>query len=136
MLGYGTLLAATVTVTTDRDTVVLNEAFQLVFTVQGEQTGEPDFSPLNQDFQLLGTSSSSQISMINGNTTQSKTYTLRLAPRHAGDLAIPPIIFGNDQSAPNRMQVTENKTAVPDAPGAEDVLKITAGVDVANPSVQ
>jgi len=136
MLGYGTLLAATVTVTTDRDTVVLNETFQLVFTVQGEQTGEPDFSPLNQDFQLLGTSSSSQISMINGNTTQSKTYTLRLAPRHAGDLAIPPIIFGNDQSAPNRMQVTENKTAVPDAPGAEDVLKITAGVDVANPYVQ
>lgn len=136
MLSCGTLWAATITVTTDRDKVALNETFQLVFTLQGEQNGEPDFSPLNQDFQLLGTSSSSQISMINGNTTQSKTYTLRVVPRHAGKLEIPPISFGNDQSAPGSMQVVEESIAGPDTPGAEDALKITASVDETNPYVQ
>lgn len=136
VLSSGILSAATITVTTDRDQVALNETFQLVFKVQGEEAGEPDFSPLNKDFQLLGTSRSSQFSIINGNTTQSKSYTLRMAPKRAGELVIPAISFGNDQSDPGRMQVLESAAAVSGTTDVEDVLKVTASVDVADPYVQ
>ena len=114
----------------------LNETFQLVFTVSGGQSGEPDFSPLNKDFQLLGTSSSSQISMINGDTTQSKKYTLTVAPKSAGELVIPPITFGSEQSSASSIQVLERAPAAPDTPGVADELMLTASVDVADPYVQ
>ena len=130
------LLAATITVMPDRTQVGLNETFQLVFSVSGGQAGEPDFSPLNKDFQLLGTSSSSQISMINGATTQAKKYTLRLAPKGAGKLVIPPISFGTEQSGAGSIQVLERAPATPDTPGIEDELMLTASVDVTDPYVQ
>lgn len=136
LLAVGSSLAATVTVTTDRDQVALNETFQLVFTVQGEQTGEPDFSPLNKDFQLLGTSSSSQISMVNGNTSRSKVYTLRVAPKRAGELVLPPIDFGSDQSNPGSIRVLETAAAMDDMPGVENELRVVASVDAAEPYVQ
>lgn len=136
LLSSSTLLAATIVVTADRNQVGLNETFQLVFTVSGGQTGEPDFSPLNKDFQLLGTSSSSQISMINGDTTQSKKYTLRVAPKRAGELVIPPIAFGNEQSSASSIQVLERAPAAPDVPGTADELMLTASVDVTEPYVQ
>ena len=136
LLGSGSLLAAAITVTADRSQVGLNETFQLVFTVSGGQSGEPDFSPLNKDFQLLGTSSSSQISMINGDTTQSKKYTLRMAPKSAGELVIPPIAFGDEQSSASSIQVLERAPAAPDTAGIADELMLTASVDVTDPYVQ
>jgi len=136
MLAVGTSLAATITVTTDRNQAALNETFQLVFTVQGEQKGEPDFSPLNKDFQLLGTSSSSQISMVNGNTSRSKAYTLRVAPKRAGELVLPPIDFGSDQSNPGSIRVLETAAAMDDIPGVENELRLIASVDVTEPYVQ
>lgn len=136
LLASGPLLAATITLETDRNQVGLNETFQLVFTVSGGQSGEPDFSPLNKDFQLLGTSSSSQISMINGDTTRSKKYTLRLAPKHAGELEIPSIAFGNEQSRAGSIQVLDRAPTTPDTPGVADELMLAASVDLADPYVQ
>ncbi len=135
-LSDGTLLAASITLTTDRDEVALNETFQLVFTVRGEQTGEPDFSMLDRDFQLLGTSSSSQISMINGNTTRSKIYTLRVVPKKTGELVIPSITFGKDQSEPSRIRALESSRVVPGIPDVTDSMRIDVSVDVPNPYVQ
>lgn len=139
VLSSGMLHAAGITMTPNRDQVALNETFQLTFTVQGEQMGEPDFGLLDKDFQLLGTSNSSQVSIVNGNMTQSKIYTLRVAPRHAGELVVPAISFGSDQSNPGSIQVLEKGVAAvdtPDAQGGEDVLRVTASVDVNKPYVQ
>jgi hypothetical protein len=59
-----------VNVTSDRDPVSLEESFNLVFSADEDPDGEPDFSPLNEDFDVLRQSRSTQINMINGRLTR------------------------------------------------------------------
>ena len=47
----------------DRATIEEGETFQLTIQTDGD---EPDLSKLNQDFDVLGTSRSSKVSIING----------------------------------------------------------------------
>ena len=50
----------------DRDTMHLGETVTLNVEAQGKVDGQPDFSALAQDFDLLGTQSSQQFSIVNG----------------------------------------------------------------------
>ena len=134
-------MAATISVKTDRDPVALNETFRIIFTVNGSQDAEPDFSPLNQDFELLGTGQSSQFSMLNGRVSSSKTYTLTVTPLHAGKITIPAISFGKDSSQP--LTITINKAgqgrqpAMPSAPQADaSLMYMTLEPDTQSPYVQ
>ena len=58
--------AATITVTTDRASVGLNESFMMTFESDSSVDSDPDFSPLNKDFQILSRNSSSNLSIVNG----------------------------------------------------------------------
>ena len=140
-LAMASVIAATISVKTDRDPVALNETFRIIFTVNGSQDDEPDFSPLNQDFELLGTGQSSQFSMLNGRVSSSKTYTLSVAPLRAGKITIPAISFGKDSSQP--MTITVNKAsqgrqpAGPPAPQADaNLMYMTLEPDTQSPYVQ
>ena len=62
------------------DQKITESSGRIIFKAEGSLDGEPDFAPLNQDFELLGTGQSSQFSMINGNVTSSKTFTLTVSP--------------------------------------------------------
>jgi hypothetical protein len=42
-----------VSVSIDRNPVNLQESFQLTFTASDDPDGEPDFSPLDKDFEIL-----------------------------------------------------------------------------------
>jgi len=137
--------AATITVRTDREPVALGETFRIMFTVNGKQDGEPDFSPLNTDFQLLGTSQSSTFSMVNGTTSRSKTYSLTVTANRKGKITIPSIHFGKDASQTHPITVTEAKPAQPGPSpgqprGASEAsaaqLFMTAEVDTSNAYVQ
>ena len=77
-------LAATISVETDRDPVDQEEAFQLIFLARGTPDGEPDFSPLERDFEILGHSTSVSINMINGAMERNKRWILTLMARRAG----------------------------------------------------
>jgi hypothetical protein len=82
------------------DTISIDETIKLEFLIQnidGTFT-PPDLS----DFTIAsGPMTSSQYSMINGEVTQSKTYTYILIPRGDGDIVIPPAILtkGDEQHA-------------------------------------
>lgn len=133
--------AATISVQVDRDVVAVNETFRIIFKAEGSLDGEPDFAPLNQDFELLGTGQSSQFSMINGNVTSSKTFTLTVSPLRQGKLTIPPISFGRDQSPAKSVTVTSpgqrQGRAVPKAPAAEaNLMFLTLEADTLEPYVQ
>ena len=90
--------AAQITVRTDRNPVPLDESFQIVFDVQGEASGNPDFSVLEKDFQVLGTSRSLRTTFVNGKMQRTYEYLVSAMARRAGRLTIPPVSFGSDTS--------------------------------------
>jgi len=68
----------------DRDTMQLGETVTLNVQVQGGSAAQPDFSALKQDFNLIGTQSSQQISVA-GSVSSTKTlWAVGLEPKHAG----------------------------------------------------
>ncbi len=110
--------AATITVQPDRNPVVLQESFQLLFEAVGKVDGDPDFSPLEKDFQVLSTSTSSSMNIVNTNITRIKQWRLTLLPLRSGNLTIPAISFGKDKSPQTNLAVEQHRAAAagPDAP--------------------
>lgn len=113
------LWAADIKVSTSQNPVAVNETFRISFTVNGSHDGEPDFSPLNKDFQLLGTGQSSSVQIINGNINSSKTYNLTVTALRQGNLTIPSISFGKDKSPPYPMTVTAATPMPRQAPSSQ-----------------
>lgn len=68
------------------------ESFSFVISVQGPMRGsEAPVLPDLDDFALVGTSSSSSFSFVNGKTSSTKTYRYTLLPLRSGPLEIPAI---------------------------------------------
>lgn len=112
--------AASIIAQLDRNPVALGDPVVLTFTADGIVAGEPDFTPLQQDFELKGRSQSNSFSMVNGVSTVSTVWELRLYPLKTGTLRIPPIQFGSDQSQALDLQVQDQPT--PAAGGAPDIF--------------
>lgn len=112
--------AAQISVSTDRNPVPADESFQITFEAHGSVDGDPDFGPLDKDFQVLSSSESSNFQIINGDVSSSKTWTLTVLARHGGKITIPPISFGSDRSPAHTITVAGSGGATP-APGGRSV---------------
>jgi hypothetical protein len=119
MLFARALVAADISVRMDRNPVALSESFQIAFEADASVDDEPDFSPLERDFQIISTSQSSRISIINGSSSSTKTWTLTMLARRAGRLEIPAIAFGVDRSQPGVVDVTLGAAPPPGNQAAE-----------------
>ncbi|MCW8955778.1 MAG: BatD family protein, partial [Gammaproteobacteria bacterium] len=104
-LFFSALHAATITARTDRNPVQMNESISLVFEATGSVDDDPDFSPLEKDFDIINQSQSSNISIINGNMNRQKTWSLIIMPKQPGVFTIPSIAFGKDSSPQIRLTV-------------------------------
>ena len=112
------LVRAEVTISIDRNPVHINESFQLIFETDEAVDTEPDFSPLEQTFQILNRSQSNNISIINGKYQRNLKWTLQVMPTQEGDFILPAIDFGNQNSKPFRVTVKPvSQTSVPDNEG-------------------
>jgi len=76
----------TVTATVDRTRIGLNEEFMLAVEISGN--GEPKLPDMNAFAALAGTSSSTNIQMVNGRFSQSVTYQYTFFARTAGKFTI------------------------------------------------
>lgn len=106
--------AASIQVSVDRNPVGLNESFQLVYESQDSPDDDPDFSPLEKYLDILNRSQSSNVSIINGRYTSSKSWKLSVMARQVGDIVLPPIKFGSDLSDSIKISVkpaADNQTA-------------------------
>ena len=103
--------AAEIDVRVDRDPVSMEESFQVVFQASGNLDDDPDFTPLGGDFEVVSVAQASNISIINGNATRSRTWRLTLLARREGSLTIPPIAFGKDRSPALPLTVIRGGTA-------------------------
>lgn len=101
------LYAADISVHTDRNPVSLNESFQLVFTANEAPDGDPDFTPLEKDFDILSRSQQQSTQIINLKMTKSIQWLVTVMARRAGNLIIPAISFGKDSSPFSALTVNE-----------------------------
>lgn len=99
--------AAEIQVSVDRNPVALNDSFQITFTASEEPDGSPDFSPLQQNFEILNQQRSSNSSWMNGKTSRTEQWTVSVMAKQAGEALIPPIAFGADSSKPLTITVSE-----------------------------
>lgn len=65
----------------------------------------PDFSPLAKDFEVGGTSQSSSISIINGRSTSSRSWSVRLHPKTVGVIEIPALTAGQETTLPFKIEI-------------------------------
>ena len=78
----------------DRTQAAPGETVTLNIEGADASSGAPDLSPLQQDFDVLGTSSSSKVEIVNGVAKSSTQLGIALRPRHAGTLTIPSLQIG------------------------------------------
>lgn len=103
--------AAEIDVSVDRNPVSINDSFQLTFTASETPDDDPDFSPLEHDFDIINQQQSSQSSWINGSFNKTVQWTLTVMAKHTGRLLVPVIRFGSDSTRPLTLTVTEADTA-------------------------
>ena len=126
--------AAGISVSLDRNPVPLNESFSVIFSADAEPDGDPDFSPLAADFEILNQSHSSQMSVENGRYSKRITWQLQVMAKRVGTLQIPAIAFGADRSRPFTVTVTNG--AVRSRQGAEASIFVETEAEPRNPYVQ
>lgn len=118
----------------DRDTMHLGETVTLNVESTGDANGQPDFSALAQDFTLLGTQSSQQVSIVNGASSAKTVWAVGLEPKRAGRIAIPAIAVGSASTAPISLNVLAAPAGAQGKPGDDVFLEVTA--EPAAPYVQ
>jgi hypothetical protein len=113
-----------ITATVDRVTLSTDETLTLSVTVNTNLNNPPQpVIPSLAGFNVLGTSTSSQISIINGALSSMLVYNYRLQPTQPGDLVIDPVsLTVNGQTyttPPITIQVTQGTGATAAAPSAQ-----------------
>ena len=99
--------AAQVQASLDRNQVQLGDTVTLNLRVAGGGLAQvPDLSALAGDFDVLGQSSSTSVSIVNGQRSVQFTVGIALRPKHAGRLAIPALDFAGARTQPLTLIVT------------------------------
>ena len=133
MLVFATWPArASVIAAVDRANVELNESFTLKITVDTAIDVEPNADSLDEDFYVGTRSQLSNTTIVNGQISRSRTWTYVLMAKREGDLVIPPVRIGSEQSEPVPIRVTPPSTTLP---GEADIF-VTTEVDHATSYVQ
>lgn len=133
MAGLANTVAAAVKAQVDRRQISVDDTFTLIVDMPSNGDDiSPDLSPLEKDFDVLGTTASSRIQIINGRSSSSRQWLINLAPKRVGQLTIPPLVLGNDKTNPVSISVIK-ATAAADA--KKDVF-LEAVVDTQSPYVQ
>ncbi len=127
-----TLLAAEISVNLERNPINLNESVQITFTAKTEPDAEPDFSPLEKDFTILHRAQQQSTQIINWKKTRTIEWVVTVMPKRSGNLVIPAIHFGKDNSQFSSIIV--NKAEATSTANAELFLQVE--VNNARPYIQ
>jgi hypothetical protein len=96
--------AASVHAFLDRNHISLGDTVTLNIQ-SNDSVGTPDLSPLQKNFEVLGTSRSSSMQIVNGKGTSTTRLGIALKPKHAGALTIPALDVGGAKTQPLTLQV-------------------------------
>ena len=119
----------------DRDSITLGETVTL--NVETDQVdAELDFSVLQPDFVLLGTSSRTQVNMGSGGRSVSALRAVALEPRRSGEVVIPALAVGSETTQPITLTVLAAAPATGPEPDAGQDVFLQIEIEPRNPYVQ
>jgi hypothetical protein len=98
----------------DREKIALNESFTAQFTTNKKIQGQPDFTPLKADFEILSMNTAQSTTIYNGKYTEETNWILHLMPKREGKLIIPAITFGQASSLPKVLEVSKGEAGKQD----------------------
>jgi hypothetical protein len=131
----GTALGAEARAWLDRNSMHIGETVTLNVEISGDSgAGQPDFSSVAKDFDMLGTQSSSSVSIVNGQTSSKLLWAVGLQPKHAGNLTIPAFTVGSAQTQALSVNVLPAATGAVGKAG--DDLFVEAEATPRSPYVQ
>ena len=121
VLGPGGTVAQSLDARLDRNLVHDDETVRLIVEADAEAGGlEPDLAPLRRDFEVLGRSTSTHVSIGNGARNVRTEWTIELAPKRPGRFTIGPIRVGTMTSPAVELEVLPSSSAA--ARSARDVF--------------
>ncbi len=115
----------------DRERVT--DGGSVALTIQTDQAGTPDYTPLRTDFSLDGQTVSSQVTIVNGSRVRHSLFGITLTPLRTGVLAGPALRVGAEHTAPLTLEVA---TAPPAGRGSGAIAFVETEVDDLQPYVQ
>ena len=89
---------AKVTASLNKESYYLGDIISLNIETDKNQNAEPDLSILQSDFDVKGSSASSQINIINGNRSYRKKWNIELQAKKTGQFTIPEIKLGDEKT--------------------------------------
>jgi len=115
----------------DRTQVSEVETIKLVLTSK-KNARQPSLSSLEKDFDVLSTSSSSRVNIVNGKMNSTYEWIVVLAPRRTGKLLIPAIGVGNELTDPIEITVKQDSSGS----GESKDIFLEVHIEPENPYVQ
>lgn len=134
LVSTGQVLAVELVASVDRNPVSINESFKLIIRASESPGDDPDFSPLNKDFEIINQQQSSRSSWVNGQSSKIISWDLDVMAKRVGQLQIPSINFGGDKTKPITLQVVENQVQA--ASGESEALYLDVSVSTNEVYVQ
>lgn len=116
--------------TLDAPQTGVGEPVRLTLSYDGQTREQPDLTPLQQDFDILSSSRSNNMQIINGNVSSHTEVQLMIAPKRAGQLLVPQVTWGGELSNPVTLLVSAGA-----APQRQNVF-LEEIVDTHEPYVQ
>ena len=104
--------AATMLATVDRNSIQLNELVTLTVEISEQVSGTPDFSVLEQSFEIVDTQRSQTSRLVNGTFSAKSVWVLSLLPKQTGYIIIPALTYRNIQSDPITIKVQKSSPQV------------------------
>ena len=92
----------------DQSIIASHETFELTLRSDTDSGSAPDLTPLQKDFEILGTRQSRQVRIINGQTESWRDWIVTLIPKQTGNLTIPSLALGSERSQPLTISVRDN----------------------------
>ena len=126
-LSCGYAYATSVRLELQREQLVLGESFIAVFETSNLMQVTPDFSPLEENFEILNVARSQSFRIVNRQHSQENRWQVELMPRQSGVLVFPSIHFGSEQTRERALQVLPAPS--PGGSGDQQALILTARFD-------
>ncbi|WP_257281093.1 MULTISPECIES: BatD family protein [unclassified Endozoicomonas] len=127
---------AALTASVDRTHLAEYETLELTLRTDSDTSAAPDLSPLENDFDILGTRQSRQIRIINGRNESWRDWVVTLSPKKSGRLLIPSLQLDGMTSKAIRLEVSDTPTEQKAGPGGIDPVFIRTEVSDEKPYVQ
>ena len=91
----------------DRTPIFLDESVKLILTAEGKTQvdGNPDFTPLRKDFEIMGQSVQTSIKVDNNVQHIVQNWVIEIKPKRLGITEVPAISLGSYQTLPVALEV-------------------------------